>query len=223
MFAYTRNLQLALTDKLRRAGLMAGAGIALLVAAGFLLAALWTWLARNLHWGPLWASLAIGAGFVLIGLILMLAGGRERHRTPTTDELKAEVEQQLAQAADAAVARVSTLADRTIERASDKAGEMVELASQRAHSVADGLAYRADRFADRTEARVVGAARRAGESASRRLGLPPDAAERVMDGATQSRAAPFVPLIGAFAVGMTLASRLGRRRDDDSYDDDWDG
>lgn len=218
MFAYTRNLQLALTDRLRRAGLMAGAGVALLIAAGFLLAALWTWLAHGLHWGPLWASVAIGAGFLLIGLILMAAGSKERHRTPSTDELKAEVEQKLSLAADMAVERVSSLADRTIERASDKAGEVVELASQRVHSVADTLSYRADRFADRTEARVMGAARRAGETASRKLGLPPDAAERVVQGATESRAAPFVPLIGAFAVGMTLASRLGRRRDDD-WDD----
>lgn len=220
MFAYTRNLQLALTDKLRRAGLMAGAGVALLIAAGFLLAALWTWLARDLHWGPLWASAAIGGAFLLIGLILMLAGGKERHRPPSTDELKDEIEQKLSLAADAAVERVSGLADRTIERASERAGEMVELASQRVHSVADSLSYRADRFADRTEARVVGAARRAGENASRKLGLPPDAAERVMQGATESRAAPFVPLIGAFAVGMTLASRLGGRREDDWDDDD---
>jgi len=219
MFAYTRNLQLALTDKLRRAGLMAGAGVALLVAAGFLLAALWTWLAYHLHWGPLWASLAIGAGFLLIGIILMLAGGKERHPTPSTDELKAEIEEQLHLAADAAVEKVSGLADRTLDRASEKAGEMVDRASQRVHSVADTLAYRADRFADRTEARVVGAVRKAGESASRKLGLPADAAERVAQGATQSRAAPFVPLIGAFAIGMTLASRLGGRRSED----DWDG
>ena len=40
MFDYARNMQLALTDRLRRAGLMAGAGAVLLIAAGFLLAAL---------------------------------------------------------------------------------------------------------------------------------------------------------------------------------------
>ncbi len=218
MFAYTRKLQLALTDRLRRAGLMAGAGVALLIAAGFLLAALWTWLAHYLHWGPLWASAAIGAGFLLVGLILMAAGRKERHRTPSTDELKAEIEQKLTLAADIAVERVSNLADRTIERASEKAAAVVERASQRVHSVADSLTYRADRFADQTEARVMGAARRAGENASRKLGLPTDAAERVVKGATESRAAPFVPLIGAFAVGMTLASRLGRR-DDEDWDD----
>ena len=44
MFAYARNMQLALGDKLRRAGLTAGAGVFLLIGLGFLLAALrWSW------------------------------------------------------------------------------------------------------------------------------------------------------------------------------------
>lgn len=219
MFDYTRKLQLALTDRLRRAGLMAGAGVVLLVAAGFLLAALWTWLAWYLHWGPLWASLAIGLGFLLIGLVLAGMAKAERHPAPTTDELKAEVEERLNLAAHAAVAKASAVADRTLERASEKAGLLMETAQQRAHSVVDDLSYRADRFADRAEAKVCGAARGLGETASRRLGLAPDAMERAVGGAARSRAAPFVPLIGAFAVGITLASRLGRRDRDE--DEDW--
>jgi vacuolar-type H+-ATPase subunit H len=220
MLDYGRNLRLAMTDRVRRAGLIAGAGAALIVAAGFLLAALWSWLAHSLHWGPLMASLAIGVGFLLLGLLLLALGGRQRHRAPGTDELKAEIAQKLGLAADAAVERVSGLADRTIERASERAGEMVELASQRAHSLTDSLSYGADRLADRAEARVLGAARRAGEGASRRLGLPADAAERALGGAVRSRIAPFLPLIGAFAVGITLASRLGRRHSSDEWNDD---
>lgn len=225
MFDYTRNMQLALTDRLRRAGLMAGAGAVLLIAAGFLLAALWTWLAWHLHWGPLYASLAIGGGFLVIGLVMAGMAGKPRHRTPTTDELKAEIEQKLNLAADVAVAKVSDAADLAMDRASQKAGHLMEAAEQRVHSLAEGLSYRADRFADRTEARVYGAARKVGENASRRLGLAPDTIERAVDDASQSRAAPFVPLIGAFALGITLASRLRRRGDDASQDwppQDWD-
>lgn len=214
MFDYARNMQLALTDKLRRAGMLAVAGLAALIAAGFLLAALWIWLAWHLLWGPLLASLAIGAGFLLIALGLMLVAGKERHPTPTTDELKAEVEHRLMVAADLAVEKVTGAADMAMDRASEKAEHLAEATRQRVHSVVDDLSYRADRLADRAEARVHGAARGLGESAARGLGLPPDAVERAVSGASQSRAAPFMPLIGAFAVGLTLASRL-RRRDDD--------
>lgn len=215
MFDYARNLQLALTDRLRRAGLMAGAGAALLVAAGFLLAALWIWLARHLGWGPLGASLALGLGFLLAGLVLMLAGGRERHPLPTTDDLKAEVEQRLMVAADVAVEKITGAADEAMGRASQRAETLMDSAQQRVHCVVDDLSYKADRLAGRAEARAHGAARALGESAARRLGLPPDAVERAARGAGRSRAAPFMPLIGAFAVGLTLASRLRRRTDDD--------
>ncbi|ABL69494.1 phage holin family protein [Paracoccus denitrificans] len=227
MFDYTRNLQLALTDRLRRAGLGAGAGVALLIGAGFLLAALWTWLAHHLGWGALGASLAIGIGFVLIGLVVMLVAKRERHPVPTTDELKAEVEQRLMLAADVAIGKATGAADAALERASQKASLLMEQAEQRVHSVTDSLSYKADRMADRAEARVYDAARRAGEGAARKLGLPPDALRRAagqVQGASQSRAAAIAPLIGAFAVGMTLASRLQARRHRDEPDEaeDWD-
>ena len=109
MFAYARNMQLALGDKLRRAGLTAGAGVFLLIGLGFLLAALWTWLAHHLGWGALGASLAIGSGFVAIGLILLLLARNERHPLPTPDELKTEVEAQVSGMADAAIARQKKL------------------------------------------------------------------------------------------------------------------
>ncbi|MDF3905463.1 phage holin family protein [Paracoccus sp. AS002] len=228
MFDYTRKLQLALTDRLRRAGLSAGAGVALLIGAGFLLAALWTWLADHLGWGALGASLAIGLGFVLVGLAVMLMARKERHPVPTTDELKAEVEQRLMLAADMAVEKATGAADAALERASQKAGQLIDQAEQRVHSLTDSLAYKADRMADRAEASVYGAARRAGESAVGTLGLPPDTLRRVagqVQGASQSRAAAVAPLIGAFAVGMTLASRLQhwRHRDEPDWEEaeDW--
>ena len=50
MFDYAHKMQLAVSDLGRRAGLKAGAGVLALIAAGFLLAALWTFLARTLDW-----------------------------------------------------------------------------------------------------------------------------------------------------------------------------
>ncbi|WP_288949003.1 phage holin family protein [uncultured Paracoccus sp.] len=226
MFDYTRNLQLAVSDKLRRAGLSAGAGVALLIGAGFLLAALWTWLAYHLGWGALGASLTLGIAFVLIGLVAMLIARKERHPLPTTDDLKAEVEQRLRMAADVAVAKATGAADAAMDRATDKVGRLMEQAGQRVHSFTDNLSYKADRLADRAEARVYGAARRAGETAADRLGLPAEmlqqAAERTKQ-ASQSRIGAIVPLIGAFAVGMTLASRLQdwRHRDEAQNGEEW--
>lgn len=108
MFNYTRNMQLALTDiKLRRAGLAGVAGLMLLVGAGFLIAALWVWLADHLGWGAMGVSLAIGAGFLVIGAVILMTAGKERHPTPTTEELKTEVGEQMSLMADAAIAKVT--------------------------------------------------------------------------------------------------------------------
>lgn len=226
MFAYTRNLQLALTDRLRGAGLLAGAGVAVLVGLGFLLAALWTWLAWHLHWGPLGASLAIGLGFVLVALALVLLAGKQRHPVPTTDELKAEVAQHLGLAADAAVDKALLAADRVMERASDKATQFVDRTGQRVQGLADDLSYRADRLAERAEARAYGTARRAGEAAADqlglgRLGLGAGPSGRPDAGDEPRPTAVIAPLIGAFAIGLTLASRLRdrRQRDEDGGDD----
>lgn len=222
MFAYTRNMQLAVSDKLRRAGLAGVGGVVLLIAAGFLLAALWTFLARNLHWGPLGASLAIGAALVVVGLILLSLAGRERHRVPSTDELKAEVEQQLHLIADTALGKASDAADAALERASDKASHLMERAEQKVHAVADNLGYRANRFADQAEARVYGTARQVGEATAERLGFSTAQAKGVADRVRGSNAAALAPVLGAFAVGITLASRLQDwRHRDDPEDDDW--
>lgn len=201
MFDYARNLQLALGDRLRSTGLMAGAGVVLLVGAGFLLAALWVWLADHLHWGALGASLAIGLGLVVIGLVMLAVARRGRHPMPTTDDLRTEVETRLNLAADAAIGKASDAADAALHRAQDKVSGLMGLARNCAHAKADQFAYRADRFADSAGARA--------RQAAADLGVTEKTAERVRN----SNTAVIAPLIGAFAVGLTLASRLRRRRD----------
>ena len=203
MFAYARNMQLALTDKLRRAGITAGAGLFLLLGLGFLLAALWTWLAHHLGWGALGASAAIGGGFLVIGAILLLVARKERHKAPTTDELKSEIETQVNQMADAAISRASAAADATFARVSGKAGRMMGLAGQKVNSAADSLSYKADRYADRAE----GSARRMARDLGDKTRNAPNAAV-------------IAPLIGAFALGITLAGRVQdwrHRRDEPDW------
>lgn len=225
MFVYARNLQLALKDKLRRAGMAAVAGVALMLAAGFLLAALWTFLAVQMGWGSMYASLAIGGGLVLIALVLLLMAKSERHRTPTTQELQAEVTERVSALADTAMTRATTAAETAMDRASTKANELLDRAGHSAHSFADDLTYRADRLADRAEARVQTAARDIGESAVKSLGISPhlmDIASQKLGMARRSNAASLAPVLGAFAVGITLASRFQDwRHRDDVEDDDW--
>lgn len=205
MFAYVRNMQLALTDKLRRAGLTAGAGGFLLIGLGFLLAALWTWLAYHLDWGALAASAVMGGGFVLIGLALLVAARKERHAAPTAEDLKAEIEAQVNLMTDAAVAKASEAADAALARVSGKAGRLMGLAEQKVHSAVDGLSYKADRYADRAEGSAYRIARDVENSAQNAPNI-----------------AVIAPLIGAFALGVTLAGRVQdwRHRGERSWDDD---
>ncbi|MTH36357.1 phage holin family protein [Paracoccus limosus] len=222
MFAYTRNMRLALSDRLRRAGLAGAAAVVLLLAAGFLLAALWTWLAHGLGWGPLRASLVIGGALAVIGLILLALAGREKHRLPSTDELKTEVEQQLHLMANTAIGKASDAADAALERASDKASHLMDRAEQKVHAVADDLGYRANRFADQAEARVYGTARQVGDATAQRFGFTGTQARAAADRVRGSNAAALAPVLGALAVGITLATRLQdwRHRDDPPEDDD---
>lgn len=219
MFNYTRNMQLALTDKLRRAGFAGVAGLMFLVGAGFLIAALWVWLADHLGWGALGASAAIGAGFLVIGAAMLLIAGKERHPTPTTEELKAEVSEHVNLMADAAIAKVTDATNASLNRASQRVSRIMGLAGQKAQSAADEVAYQADRYADRAEAGAYRMARKAseaidprskaGDSKSKPPAAEPDP-ERSPDVA--GRRAGAAPLIGAFAIGLTLASRLRDRR-----------
>ncbi|WP_245948560.1 phage holin family protein [Paracoccus lutimaris] len=201
-------MQLALTDKLRRGGLMAGAGAVLLVGLGFLLAALWTWLATYLEWGPLWASLAIGAGFVSIGFVLMLMAAREKHPTPSTDELRAEIEE-----------RANLMVDAALDKASQKATRLMDAAGQRVQTLSDRVVYGADRYADRAEAQAQAAAQRIREASDSGLKVASETLEDVTARVKHSNTAAIAPLIGAFAIGLTLASRLRNRH---RGDDDWD-
>lgn len=223
MFVYTSKLQLALSDKLRRAGLAAGAGVVFALGAGFLLAALWTFLAQNMGWGSLYASLAIGGGLVVCGLVCLMMAKTVRHPTPSTDELKSEVQEQLHLLADSALSKASGAADAALGRASDKAVHLLDRAEQKAHLVAEDLGYRANRLADTAEARVFGAARRVGEDTAARFGLSSGQSRHAGQRAGKSNLATLTPVLGAFAVGITLASRLQHwRRGDDREDQETD-
>ena len=218
MFNYTRNMQLALTDKLRRAGMAGVAGLMFLVGAGFLIAALWVWLADHLGWGAMGASLTIGGGFLVIGVAILLGAGKERHPTPTTEELKAEVGEQMNLMADAAIAKVTDATNASLNRASQKVTRIMGLAGQKARSAADEVAYQADRYVDRAEAGAYRMARKASEAMDQRSrtdpeGMPDAAPASAPD--TAGRLGGVAPLVGAFAVGLTLASRFRKWRQRD--------
>lgn len=229
MFDYTRRMQLFARDTARRASFAAGAGVVILIGSGFLLAALWSWLADGLGWGATGASLSLGAGLLVVGLILLLAARRRRHIAPTTDELRSEIEQKLSLATDVALDRISGRAEQALESAQTKASMVVDAAGNRLNSLVDSVSYNADRIVGGAEAKAFGLMRRAGDGAKDRLGLSVDQERRMAEGfdrAKSSNLAAVAPVIGAFAIGLTLASRIaGSRRDtgdDDGYEDEWD-
>lgn len=196
MFDYIRNMQLAMSDKARRSGLKAAAGSVATVGLGFLLAGLWTFLAFGLGWGATTASVVIGSAFMLLGVVIYMMSRQVRYPTPTTDDLKAEVDARITLAADAAAAR-----------AQSEAARLVDMAGNRVQSLVDRASYGASRVVSDTERAARDAARQADEMSSSNMGS-------------------MAKLIGAFAVGVTLASRVqdwrrGREGDDvDGYDSD---
>lgn len=210
MFDYVQRLQLALSDTARRTAMKVVAGVVLAVGAGFLLAALWSWLAYRLGWGATLASLAIGGGFVVIALILLAAASKPRHEMPTSDDLKREVE-----------ARVNLVADAAADRARQEAGRVMDMAGNKVTSLMDQASYRANKFANDAERRVYSTARETAE----KVGLTPEnveAAKRTFAStaetttrAANSNAGSMAKLIGAFAIGIALANRLRGDRDDD--------
>lgn len=200
MFDYARNMQLALSDAGRRTAMKAAAGAVFALAAGFLIAALWTFLARNLGWGPLGASLAIGILFAIAGVVLWSMSKKVNHPVPSTDELKAEVETRLSLATDAA-----------LEKARIKATEVVDTVENKVHALVDDVAFKAEKFASDAEAKVHGFTRNVAGQAAQKVGLTPgffaeaqDTVERVK----HSNAAAITPLVGAFAVGIAIANRV---------------
>ncbi|MFD1796003.1 phage holin family protein [Paracoccus aurantiacus] len=231
MFDYVNKLQLALGDKARRTGLKVGAGVVVLIGAGFLLAALWSWLAWNLELGPAIASLIIGGGLALIGLILWLASGAERHPMPTGSELKSEVETRLSDATDAALEKAKFKAEEALDSAQARVaglfGAITGTARSAKSKAADGVHSFADKASD-----LASKASDVASDAAHKVGLDEhtlDDAKESIDRALNSRAAPGIGVAGAFAVGVAIASALKSRRheedfyydDDDLYDEDF--
>ena len=214
MFDFARNAKLALTDKARRAALKGAAGVVAVIGLGFLTAALWSYLANELGWGPTLASLTIGGALVVIALIIVAVSSREKHKMPSSDDLRKEVEARVTLATDAAVAKARAEADK-----------VVAMAENKAHALIDEAGYRAAKVASDTERRVFGTVRETATS----LGLSTQniqAAQRSTDKFVQqarqtsnSNAGSMAKLIGAFAVGITLAAKIQEGRRSDIYHD----
>lgn len=214
MFDFARNAKLAIGDSIRRAAMKVVAGLVAAVGGGFLLAALWSFLANELGWGSALASLVIGVGFVLIAVLLIAVSSRKKHEMPTTDDLKHEVEARVSMAADAAVGRARQEADR-----------IVHLAETKAVSVMDQATYRASKLANDTERKVFGSLRDTAQA----VGLTSANARKVQRSANQARqqvkqsansdTGSMAKLFAAFAVGITLAAKLQESRQDRDPDD----
>lgn len=218
MFDYAQRLQLALKDTARRSAMKAAAGVVLAVAAGFLVAALWSFLAHTLGWGPALASLAVAVLFILAGLILFGMSKTTKHEMPTTDDLKKEVE-----------ARVNLAAEAAVEKARAEAERVVDMAGNKVSSLMDEASYKVTKLADDTERRVFGVARNAAQAVGftqANMDTVRSKVERATDTlarANNSNAASMAKLLGAFAIGVTLAAKLREREDDDDdydYQDD---
>ncbi|MTE02162.1 phage holin family protein [Paracoccus sp. YIM 132242] len=215
MFDYAQRLQLALKDTARRSAMKAAAGVILVVAVGFLIAALWSFLAHDLGWGPALASLVIGGVFVLIAIILLAVSKKPKHEMPTTEDLRKEVE-----------ARITLAKDAAIDKARSEAERMMDVAGNKVVSLMDEASFRANKLADDTERRVYGVARHAAES----VGLTStnistmrskiDDATNTLSRANNSNAASIAKLLGAFAVGITLAAKLREGRESEDDEDD---
>ena len=215
MFDYAHKMRLAVSDKGRRAGLKAAAGAVAVIAVGFLLAGLWSFLAHHLGWGSMAASLAIGVAFLVIAGIVFLLASRQRHPVPTSDELRREVEARLSLATEAALAM-----------AVDRSRDIMGLAGERASSLMDEASDRASAFVGETEKKIRGFTRGSAGKAAEKVGLRQgvlDDARYFADDFASKRAMPAVTMLGAFAIGLTLASRLKasrRQAAEEFYEDD---
>lgn len=236
MLPYVVNLKAALEDTGRRLALKAGAGILLLIGAGFLVAALWVGLAYHLHWGAMWASVAIGGVFVVIGLVLLATSGRPRHHVPPISQLTRDMNEVVrtttTSAIDNVMDRVGTRTQDSVNKVRETAERVVGQASQTFHSLVDNVSFKADSLAEGAEARTQEFARKAEDRAAKAMGMTaPELQERVSEGIERAKAsnlAAVAPVVGAFAIGLTLATRIwGRDQDeedlvdeDDDFDDD---
>lgn len=205
MNLFAQRLKLALADTARRSGFRLAAGLLLALAAGFALAAFWSWLAHGLGWGPVAASLLIAGLLGLVALILLVMASRQRHQMPTGDDLKYEVEAQVSRAASAAMGRASSEAARMADKASHKMHSLMDQAGSRVTNFASDAAHRAGL----TDAHLA-SARQTAQTMTHKAGA-----------AARSNPGSMAKLIAAFAVGVALATRLRDRRRDE-FDDDFD-
>ncbi|MDO5529153.1 MAG: phage holin family protein [Paracoccus sp. (in: a-proteobacteria)] len=213
MLDYANRMQLAIGDTVRRTGMKAGAGVVIAIGAGFLLAGLWTFLAHHLGWGSMWASVAIGAIFVLIGVVVIMMASKVRHEVPPASDLGKEVTARLNLAADTAIDKVKTGASDAFRSAEDSVSRVIDRAGSTVN-----------RLADTTEAKMQSFKNETLIPAARSVGLTEENYEAAKDSvhrAAQHKAAPAVGLIGAFGAGLAIASQLQqwRRRDEVDYDD----
>ncbi|WP_405405517.1 hypothetical protein [Paracoccus sp. Ld10] len=206
MFDFARRVQEAAGDTVRRTAIKAVAGVTGLVAAGFLTAALWSWLATEMEWGSALASLTIGGGLIVLMIILLAASSKRRHQMPTTDDLKREVE-----------ARVSLATEAAIVRAKSEANRVIGMAESKAHSLMDEAGSRATKLASGAEQKLFGSVRETARAAGLTSSNVAAARDRVRDEghqlqqAVDSNAGSITKLVGAFAVGVTLAAALRER------------
>lgn len=203
MFDYAKRLQLALGDTARRTGIKVAAGAVLCLGMGFLLAALWSFLANELGWGATYASLTIGGGFMVIAAVMWAVAAKPRHDMPTNEDLKREVE-----------ARFNLAADAAADRARSEAVRMMDMAENKIHSVMGNASYRASKVADDAERRMHGFAR--GTSQAGRNSHRDDDPD-----APQGSGGNTAKIVAALALGLTLAAKMrGRRRRPRDDDDD---
>ena len=202
MIDYLRHLRLAVSDAGRRAGLKTAAVALMAVAGGFLVAALWTFCARNLDLGPLGASLIVAALFFGGAVVLWIMGSKVRHPAPTTEDLRREVE-----------VRASLAADAALDMAKARAVDMVDYADGKVHSLMDRGQHKIQSFASSAEERVLGVAEEAAQSLSRKADAGLSAAQEVVGAVRQVRAAPGAALLALGVLAFVVARRRSDRDD----------
>lgn len=206
MWDVNRRFHLALSDLGRRAGLAVAGGVLMAVGAGFLLAALWSWLAHGLGWGPAAASLAVAGLCLLAALGLLLAARRARHAMPGAGDVRAEAEARARLATQAAVGAVKTRA----EQARNAAGQHLQGFLDRGRYQADRAASGLDAAAEKVAEKMAGGS--PGPMADP-VAEAMETARGMAEQFARSRAAPGVALVSAFAIGLALANLFGSDED----------
>lgn len=202
MFDYIDQMKLALGDTVRRAAMKSGGGVAMAIGAGFLIAALWSWIA--LYLGSIYASLIVGGIFAFVGLVIWLMATSRRYKAPTTDDLRNEVETRIGLVTDAAMNKVRHTAESAVDGA-----------QARVASIFGGAGRRVSGLAKDAEGVASDAIEAGGEALK--------GARETLDRAVETKAGPAIGIAGAFALGMVIAGAFSARRDkEDLYYDDYD-